>query len=60
MPWFSVANYEGFGNAVGWSPSFRYDNTWTYTLNTNWIKGSHDIRFGADIARQNMNPLLSG
>jgi len=55
MPWFSVGSYENFGNAVAWSPSFRYDNTWTYTLNTNWIKGSHDIRFGVDIARQNMN-----
>jgi hypothetical protein len=55
MPWFSVNSYEGFGNAVGWSPSFRYDNTWTLTQNTSWVKGSHDIRFGADIARQNMN-----
>ena len=55
MPWFNVTGYEGFGNAVSWSPSFRYDNTWTYTGNLSWMKGSHDLRFGVDIARQGMN-----
>jgi hypothetical protein len=55
MPWFNVTGYEGFGNAVGWSPSFRYDNSWAYTANANWIKGAHDIRFGADIGRQDLN-----
>jgi len=55
MPWFSVSSYENFGNAVGWGPSWRHDNTWTYTSNASWIKGSHDIRFGEDIARQGMN-----
>jgi hypothetical protein len=55
MPWFNVASYEGFGNAVGWSPSFRNDQSWAYTTNANWTKGAHNIRFGADIGRQDLN-----
>ncbi len=62
-PIFEISGFETLGNPNTWSPVDRRDNSWTYTANANWSHGKHDIRFGADIARQHMNhwqPELGG
>ncbi|MGI8782439.1 MAG: TonB-dependent receptor domain-containing protein [Acidobacteriota bacterium] len=63
IPIFAISGYETLGNTNTWSPVDRKDNSWTYTGNASWSKDRHDIRFGADIARQHMNhwqPELGG
>jgi hypothetical protein len=51
QPLFSISGYETLGGGYNWMPQFESDESWTITNNVGWIKGSHDIRFGADIAR---------
>jgi len=50
-----VSGYPAMGNVSADKPSFKYENTWALATNANWIHGSHDIRFGLDLARQQMN-----
>ena len=54
-PLLTIDGYETLGNADNWSPVFRADNSWTYTTNFSYLRGSHEIRFGGDIAKQSMN-----
>jgi hypothetical protein len=51
IPTFSIPSYEVLGGGVPWMPQYEDDNSLTYTTNFGWTKGSHDIRFGTDIAR---------
>lgn len=55
QPWFSVTGYQAIGNNRNWSPEFRNDNIWTYTLNAGYTRGAHNLRFGLDIARKQIN-----
>jgi Carboxypeptidase regulatory-like domain/TonB dependent receptor len=48
-------SYEPLGNANNWSPTFREERSYTGTTNVNKIVGRHDLRFGADIVRHQMN-----
>ena len=36
-------------------PYYRHDPQYQYVVNFNWIRGRHNIRFGADIYRQGLN-----
>jgi len=36
-------------------PYYRHDPQYQYVANVNWIRGNHNIRFGADIYRQGLN-----
>jgi hypothetical protein len=36
-------------------PYYRHDPQYQYVVNFNWIRGTHNIRFGADIYRQGLN-----
>jgi hypothetical protein len=55
IPNFSVSGYAALGQVDSWMPKILYDNTWTLSSNAGWIKSSHDIRFGVDIARDQQN-----
>jgi hypothetical protein len=55
FPILTISSYSTLGNTDTWSPVDRRDNSWTYTGNASWSKKNHDIRFGADVARQHMN-----
>ncbi len=55
LPRFSVSNYTNVGINNDFMPYFRHDPQFHYVANLNWTKGSHNIRFGFDYARQNMN-----
>src|SRR5262249_50668747 len=49
LPQFNIgSDYSSLGNTEGWNPAFRNDQSYTFNTNVNWMKGSHEIRFGLD------------
>jgi hypothetical protein len=55
MPAFYISGYTNLGNAEGWNPLQRNDQSYTLNLNFNKINGDHDIRFGLDLMHHLMN-----
>src|SRR5258708_19152026 len=56
MPQFNIgSDYSSLGNTEGWNPAFRNDQSYTFNTNANWMKGSHEIRFGFDFLHHLMN-----
>jgi hypothetical protein len=55
MPIFDITGYEMLGNPNTWSPLFRNDQSYTHTTNVSWIRGTHDLRWGFDLIRHNLN-----
>ena len=55
FPIFNITGYTSLGNVNNWSPVERNDQLYTYSVNLNWTKGSHSIRFGADLLNHHMN-----
>jgi outer membrane receptor protein involved in Fe transport len=55
FPGFQVSGYEGIGGYVNSSPRFRTDRQFQYAANATWTSGSHNLRWGGEIARQHMN-----
>ncbi len=55
QPIFTVSNYATMGNPQTWTPMFRYDNTYTATVNAGWTKGAHNLRWGFDLGRFQLN-----
>jgi hypothetical protein len=63
QPPFSMTGYEDLGLLTSWMPQYKYDTSFTYSLNVGYTKGSHDLRFGTDIGRYRLNqwhPEFSG
>ncbi|MDP2996942.1 MAG: TonB-dependent receptor, partial [Bryobacterales bacterium] len=56
-PKFSVSNYSDLGTPGAYLPYYRSDPSKNYVTNFNWIKGTHDIRFGVDVSYQAMNHI---
>ncbi len=55
MPYFNIANYSGIGGVDAWTPLFRNDRTYNLALNGTWVKSSHEMRFGLDIVKMELN-----
>jgi hypothetical protein len=55
MPAFFVSSYTGLGHVDGWSPIFRDERSYTFTQNASKIQGSHELRFGVDVVRHELN-----
>src|SRR5215510_5211735 len=55
MPAFNISDYTSLGNTEEWNPLFRNDQSYTFNLNTSWMKGAHEIRFGFDFLHHLMN-----
>jgi len=55
LPSFVMSGYTTLGNNETWIPAFRNDQSYTGTTNAGWIKGSHDIRFGFEFVRHQLN-----
>lgn len=53
LPQFNVSNYSGYG--YSYSPLQYDDPVFQYVANATWIKGKHNIRFGANISQQHMD-----
>lgn len=63
IPTFSITGLSAWGNTDTWSPTFRYDDTYTQNANASWQKEGHDIRFGFDMIHLRLNhwqPQIGG
>ena len=54
MPNFNFG-YSNVGNSQTWIPMWRVEQTTTHSTNFSLIKGAHDIRFGFNLVRFNLN-----
>jgi hypothetical protein len=54
-PSIQINNYTTVGTNENYMPYFRNDPQFSYTANGNWTRKSHNIRFGVDFYRQDMN-----
>ena len=55
--------FTTWGNTAGWQPHFYNERTFTYTTNATKMSGSHEIRWGFDMVRYQMDqwqPEVSG
>ncbi|HLJ15368.1 MAG TPA: carboxypeptidase regulatory-like domain-containing protein [Bryobacteraceae bacterium] len=63
IPQFSISGYEPVGDSETYLPKYSRNTYFTYSVNFGWTKGSHEIRFGLDLARFRVNewhPELGG
>jgi hypothetical protein len=56
-PRFQVSNFTTFGMPDAFMPYNRRDPQFQYVANANWTKGTHNVRFGIDYYKMNMNHL---
>jgi len=62
MPLISTG-FTGWGATAGWQPYFYNERSVTYTTNATKMRGSHEIRWGFDMVRFQMDqwqPEVSG
>ena len=55
LPRFAIPGFTVFGSTENYMPYYRHDPQFQYVANANWTKGSHNIRFGMDFYRLNLN-----
>jgi hypothetical protein len=55
MPAFVITGFEPFGGIDGWSPIFRNDRSYNVSANATWVKSKHEMRFGVDVVRLELN-----
>jgi len=63
MPAISISSFTTLGDTDAWNPAFQRDQTYTGSSNVGWTRGTHDVRFGFEITRHQMNhwqPELGG
>jgi hypothetical protein len=54
-PRFNVASYAAIGIGQTNLPIWVHDPQYTYVANANWLRGTHNIRFGGETSREHMN-----
>ncbi len=55
MPAIFVSGYEPYGGVDGWNPLYRHDRSYNVSTNLTWTTGKHDVRFGVDVVRLELN-----
>lgn len=55
FPGFGLGGFEAFGSTETFMPYYRHDPQYQYVANANWTRGAHNIRFGFDIYRLQLN-----
>ena len=55
FPQFNFNTYTGLGNQNNWSPIFRDERSYTFTQNATKLVNNHDLRFGADVVKHELN-----
>ncbi len=48
-PGFGISGFAAFGSTESYMPYYRSDPQQQYVANANWLKGSHNVRFGMDL-----------
>ncbi len=54
-PGFGISGFDAFGSTEDYMPYYRNDPQFQYVANLNWLRGSHNIRFGFDIYHMQLN-----
>jgi hypothetical protein len=54
-PLITISGYNGIGVDQPYMPWIRHDPGFNYVANFNWTKGKHNIRFGGEWARRDLN-----
>ena len=54
-PRFEIDNFTTVGINEDFMPYYKRDPQFQYVANFNWTKGTHNVRFGMDFYRQQMN-----
>ena len=54
-PIFTVTGYTQFGGSPNWAPFYFDDQNYSGKINANNIRGNHDIRWGFDVVRFELN-----
>jgi hypothetical protein len=54
-PGFSPSGYTAFGNTDNPRPNFYADQSYTSSHNASFTTGKHDLRFGFDLVRHQLN-----
>jgi hypothetical protein len=57
MPYFDLDGYADVGRVNDFMPYYRDDDQTQLVANMNWVKGSHNIRFGGDVYFTAMNHI---
>jgi hypothetical protein len=57
MPFFDLDGYADIGTTEDFMPYYRSDDQYQIVANVNWLKGSHNIRFGSDLYRTTLNHI---
>jgi hypothetical protein len=55
FPIFNITGFSSLGQTANYFPFFRNDQTWTSSSNVTWNHGAHEIRFGFDLVRFQLN-----
>jgi hypothetical protein len=55
MPGFQISGYENMGGYINSSPRFRTDRQYQYAANAGYTRGAHNLRWGMEAYRQEMN-----
>lgn len=55
FPAINFATYTGYGQLATYMPIFRNDRSFTYTNNLSYIRGAHELKFGFDLVRHQLN-----
>ncbi len=55
VPAFFIDGFSGLGQVDGWSPLFRDQNSYTLANNFSLTTGHHEIRFGYDLIRHELD-----
>lgn len=57
MPLFNFDGYSDYGTTEDYMPYYRNDDQYQSVINLNWLKGSHNVRFGSDIYFTSLNHI---
>ncbi len=55
LPAVAGFGFSNFGVAATWAPLFRGERSYTYQTNFSKLKGAHEIRFGLELRRMELN-----
>ena len=55
IPGFTMSGYSSFGNTDSPRPNFYADQSYTTSNNASFVKGKHELRFGFDTVRHQLN-----
>jgi hypothetical protein len=55
FPIFNITGFSSLGQTANYFPFFRNDQTWTTSHNMTWTHGAHEVRFGFDMVRFQLN-----